>query len=127
MTPLQSYLLDIRQAIGRSAGIRVEHYREQLLTASRANLRIRLRLADDSLLEISEALVVHEGELTWLSYRYHWQDVAARLIFRYDDAPHYPEIETYPHHKHIGETVIASERPDLAGLIEEIHRFLSSR
>jgi hypothetical protein len=127
MTPLQSYLVDIRQAIGRWAGIRVEHYREQLLTATRGNLRVRLRLADDSLFEISEALVVREGELTWLSYRYHWQDVAGRLIFRYDDAPHYPEIETFPHHKHIGESVIASDRPDLTGLIEDIHRFLSNR
>lgn len=127
MTPLQSYLLDIRQAIGRWAGIRVEHYREQLLTATRGNLRVRLRLADDSLIEISEALVVHEGELTWLGYRYHWQDVAARLIFRYDDAPHYPEIDTFPHHKHIGETVIASERPHLPDVIEEIQRLLSSR
>ena len=127
MTPLQNYLVEIRQAISRCAGIRVEQYREQLLTATRGNLRIRLRFADESLLEISEALVMHEGELTWLSYRYHWQDVAGRLIFCYGDAPHYPEIGTFPHHKHVRETVIASDRPDLPGLIEEIHRFLSSR
>ena len=127
MTPLQPYLLEIRQAISRWAGIRVEHYRAQLLTVNRGNLRVRLRLADDSLLEISEALVIHEGELTRLNYRDHWQDVAGRLIFRDDDAPHDPEIGTFPHHKHVGETVIASDRPDLPGLIEEIHRLLSSR
>jgi uncharacterized protein DUF6516 len=126
MTLLQRYLLDIRQAIGRWTGIRLESYREQLLTATRGNLRVRLRLADDSLLEISEALVVHDDALAWLSYRYHWQDGAGHLIFRYDNAPHYPEIETFPHHKHVGETVIAAERPHLLAVIEEIQRTLSS-
>jgi hypothetical protein len=47
MTALRNYLLDIWQAISRWPGIRVEHYREQLLTATLGNLRIRLRLVDD--------------------------------------------------------------------------------
>lgn len=71
MTPLQHYLLEVRQAISNLPVTQVERYREQLLSVTRANLRIRLRLTDHSLLEISEALVMREGTLTWLSYRYH--------------------------------------------------------
>lgn len=122
MTSLQSYLRQIRDAITAFPGVEVERYREELLTATRANVRIRLRLADNSFLEISEALVVEEGTLRWISYRYHWQDAAGRLILRYDDAPHHAEIESFPHHKHIGETVVASQRPALPDLLTEIQR-----
>lgn len=124
MSPLSTYLQQVREAIETFPGARVERYRAELLTASRANLRIRLRLPDDSFLEISEALVVQEGTLSWLSYRYHWQDASGRLILRYDNAPHHPETETFPHHKHVEETVVASGRPALFDLLAEIRRLL---
>jgi Family of unknown function (DUF6516) len=127
MTVLDDYLLKIRQTISGFAEIQVEQYREQLLTANRANLRIRASLSDKSLLEISEALVVNEGVLTWLSYRYHWQDNTGRLIFRYDDAPHHSEVETFPHHKHVAGTVLASQHPDLLSLLAEIQHLLANR
>ena len=125
MSPLRDYLAQIQQAISTFPGIQVEEYWEQLLTATRANLRIRLHLADNSLLEISEALAVEGGRLTWLSYRYHWQAATGNLILRYDDAPHHPEVETFPHHKHLRETVVASQRPALPDLFVEIQHYLS--
>ncbi len=127
MTSLLDYLAQIRQAINAFAGVQVERYQEQFLTATRANLRIRLRLPDNSFLEISEALVVEEGELAWLSYRYHWQDPIGCLILRYDDAPHHQEIETYPDHKHVTETTVASQRPSLLDVLNEIQRLLTKR
>jgi len=127
VSSLQDYLRQVREAIGTFPGAQVEGYRTELLTPSRANLRIRLRLPDDSFLEISEALVVQEGTLTWLSYRYHWQDATGRLILRYDNAPHHPEVESFPHHKHVEEKVAASERPALVKLIAEIQRVPSKR
>jgi hypothetical protein len=79
VSPLYTYLQQVRQAIETFPGARVERYRAELLTASRANLRIRLRLPDNSSLEISEALVVQEGTLTWLSYRYHLAEIRRLL------------------------------------------------
>ncbi len=73
MTAVSDYFEQIRQAVKAFAGAQVERYQEQLLTATRANLRIRLRLPDNSFLEISEALTVEEEDLSWLSYRYHLQ------------------------------------------------------
>jgi hypothetical protein len=61
MSPLRDYLAQVQQAIRTFPGIQVEEYWEQLLTVTRANLRIRLHLADNSLLEISEALAVEGG------------------------------------------------------------------
>lgn len=124
MSPLSTYLQQVREAIETFPGARIERYRAELLTASRANLRIRVRLADNSVLEISEALTLEEGALTWLSYRYHWQDATGRLILRYDNAPHYPGIESFPHHKHVGEIVVASDRPAIFDVLAEIRRLL---
>ena len=124
MTPLQHYLLEVRQAVSSVLGAQVERYREQLLSPTRANLRIRLRLTDHSLLEISEALVMQEEILIWLSYRYHWQDADAHLILRYDDTPHHPEVSTFPHHQHLGEMVMALQRPSLSHVLREVQRRL---
>lgn len=123
MSPLHDHLAHVRQAIRTFPGIHVEEYWEQLLTATRANLRIRLHLVDNSLLEISEALAVEGARLIWLSYRYHWQDTTGHLILRYDNAPHHPEVGTFPHHKHLRETVVASQRPALPDLLVEIRHY----
>jgi hypothetical protein len=42
------------------------------------------------------------------------------LIFRYDDAPHHSHLLFFPHHKHIGGSVIDAEPPDLADVLREI-------
>jgi hypothetical protein len=42
------------------------------------------------------------------------------LIFRYDDAPHHSHLLFFPHHKHIGGSVIDAEPPDLADVLREV-------
>jgi hypothetical protein len=39
--------------------------------------------------------------LNKINYAYHLQDQAGKLVFRYDNEPHYPELATFPHHKHV--------------------------
>ncbi|UJS17876.1 MAG: DUF6516 family protein [Candidatus Jettenia sp.] len=55
-----------------------------------------------------------------LAYSYHYQTHDKRLIFRYDNAEHYTEIETYPHHKHIENEVLPSQNVDIIEVIKEI-------
>ena len=52
---------------------------------------------DESVLHIKQIII---GELTF-KYAYHWQDREGNLICRWDNSPHWPNIVTYPHHKHI--------------------------
>ncbi len=33
-------------------------------------------------------------------YTYHWQDRAGQLRCRWDNAPHWPGVISYPHHQH---------------------------
>jgi Family of unknown function (DUF6516) len=45
--------------------------------------------------------------LPYIDYRYHFQDAQNNLIFRYDSTPHFPELHSFPHHKHLPDQVIA--------------------
>lgn len=61
-------------------------------------LRVRAILTDEGLLEISLYC-----QLTWdnvhvTGYRFHWQDKGGKLIKRWDDARHHPELRSFPYH-----------------------------
>jgi hypothetical protein len=46
------------------------------------------------------------------------------VIFRYDNAPHYPHIFTYPHHKHVGSAVEPAQVPDFSDVLREIEQLI---
>ncbi len=109
------------------SGVEIERYEEDILSQERCNLRIRLRFADNSLLEISEAVHMKDRKLLWLSYRYHYQKLDATGIFRYDNTPHHPELSTYPDHKHTGDEVVATGRPDIEHVLTEAKEHIKQR
>jgi len=67
-----------------------------------ALFRYRIKLIDESLIEITERNLEERGRLTTTKYRYHWQTGSGKLIKRWDNAPHHPEIDTFPDHLHDG-------------------------
>jgi hypothetical protein len=67
-----------------------------------ALFRYRIKLIDESLIEITERILEERGGLTATKYRYHWQAGSGKLIKRWDNAPHHPEIDTFPDHLHDG-------------------------
>ncbi|MCF6158436.1 MAG: hypothetical protein E3K32_07655 [wastewater metagenome] len=60
-----------------------------------------------------------------LAYTYHYQTHDKKLIFRYDNAEHYTEIETYPHHKHVENNVLPSKNVDIKEIVSEIVRLFA--
>lgn len=83
------------------------------------------------MLRVSEELVEDRLELRKVEYVYHYQAQDGALVFRYDNVPHYPELPTHPHHKHIGtgtaEIVEAAQPPQLTDVLREVERFLATR
>lgn len=121
---LEQYLSEIEAKVEKIP-VYVEQYQEQILTESRVNLRLRLRFETRHLLAINEAVGIDGNELIWLGYRYHFQDENNMLIFRYDDTPHFPDLDTFPHHKHWYDDAVASQRPAVTAVFEEAEACLS--
>ena len=88
----------------------------------------RLRFWDGSLLRFYESVVERGLSLIKSEYVYHYQSDGDRLIFRYDNAPHHPEISSHPHHKHLGdqsgEQIVAAQPPGLPEVLREIESHL---
>jgi hypothetical protein len=65
----------------------------------------------------------------WVHYRVHLQDRSNQCVFRYDNAPHFPALPTFPHHKHTGprETARAAYPPPLSALPTEVLRHVPAR
>ena len=103
-----------------------EQYNATILSDQRANLKLRLRFYFKYLLSISEALVIVDDQITAIDYRYHFQDEQNNLIFRYDNTPHFPNLSSFPHHKHLPSQVIASEQPNIAIALQDVTDFLAS-
>ena len=74
----------------------------QILTQRQDNrimeLRVRLKLIDNSILEITEIFVFNVSKR---KYSFQWMDKNYNLKIRWDNAPHHRQITTFPHHKHI--------------------------
>ena len=115
---IERYLVAIEAAVARLPAY-TESYVEEVLTAERVNLRVRLRFENGALLEINEAIIVENGGLGTLGYRYHFQRADDELVFRYDNTPHFPDLSSFPHHKHLRDAVIAASKPDLRDVLKE--------
>lgn len=66
------------------------------------NYRYRVTLADGGFVEMTERVLEVRSSLEVTKYRHHWQASTGKLIKRWDNAPHHPEIDTFPDHLHDG-------------------------
>ena len=73
--------------------------------------RYQVTYYDGSILEMFERFQIVNGKPLVAKYRFHWQDAAGRLLKRWDNAAHHPQVSTQPHHVHDGseENVNSSE------------------
>jgi hypothetical protein len=78
----------------------IRDYRITSFDEAGASFRLRavVVFVDNSQLHIRETLI---GGTT-RKYAYHWQTSDNLLLVRWDNAPDW-DVETFPHHKHVGE------------------------
>jgi len=90
-------------ALGSPHVKRVEQVRHEHDATGRLGfMRYRLTLINDDLLELTERVAVQAGEIVVTKYRHHWQNQEGILIKRLDNAPHHPQVASFPHHLHDG-------------------------
>ena len=97
-----------------------------VVTSSRAHTspetgywRALVAFVDGSRLAVFEHVDVATGTPVVTKYRYHHMTAEDELVFRYDNAPHHPEIGTYPHHKHTGHGVAGTHQTTDAEVLRE--------
>jgi len=78
--------------------------------------RYRVQLANGDLLEMTERVLEAQGALVVTQYCHHWQDRNGLLIKRWDNAPHYRAVETFPHRLHDGAENHGMSHPATVGL-----------
>jgi hypothetical protein len=106
---IDAYLLQVESALASYAWIKsVRILRCDIVRTEKERIlvyRFRVTLNDNSLLEIMERVVagvMDDETVTTTDYRFHWQNNSGDLITRWDNAPHFPELNGFPHHVHIG-------------------------
>jgi len=119
---IEEHFEEVRRAVKALSSCDVEVFREVAVSKEKSLLTVRLRFHSGHFLEVNEAVLVEAQSLTFRDYRYHFQDTRARLIFRYDRSPRFPDVAGFPHHKHIGDDSFPSARPALVDVISEAVR-----
>ncbi len=90
---------------------------------------MRLAFTDDSYLEFYEYVERTENDRVHIkSYSYHWADQSDRLIRRWDNARHFPDLENFPHHIHLMEEEVISGKPvNIFAVLDEIEKTIANR
>ena len=85
-------------------------------------LTFRLRFLGESILDFTATVDYSAGCPAFTNYLVHYQDKQGRCIFRYDNAPHYPQLAPFPQHKHVGEEERAKDAslPSMRQVAREI-------
>jgi len=95
-------------------------------TKREAYIRGTLTFIDLSFLEFAIYVVGKGKKLLFDKYRFQYMDSRKRLVFRYDNAPHYKGISTFPDHKHLQDSrIIESTFPRFPEILEEITTFIA--
>jgi len=100
MRHIEQYLSLLIRTIHRSIAVddTVTYTVDSSLTGTIAGT---LYFQDGSRLEFTEQVSLRARRPVKQIYRYQYIR-QRRPIFRYDNAPHYPHLPTFPHHKHEG-------------------------
>lgn len=121
---IDAYFQLLHNILANSSVIKSQEVFAEKRTLTQGFVRADVLFADDSRLHFRE-LVTTEPTVQRISYTYHYQRADGTIVFRYDDAPHFPELPNAPHHKHMGENnVVSADPPDLQLVLKEIEVFI---
>lgn len=68
--------------------------------------------------------VVTGPEFKRLKYRFHLHTPNDRMIARWDNAPHHPQVKTHPDHIHVGKKIKANPPMDIPQVLEAVLSFI---
>jgi hypothetical protein len=123
---LRDYLDSFLKAIGK-----IEDYgfaetidiREEIRPAKQAVINAIIHLVDGSVLQI-RVYVDAKYKIEIISYAYQYHDIKGKLIFRYDNARHKPELG-FKDHKHQNDgSMMQSSMPEISDVLDEVIKYI---
>jgi len=125
---IQKFVADIEKTIDASSIVLSSNIQKYFgPTEETVYLKGHFIIIDSSILEIAIFTTASSDRLLIDKYRLHYMDSAGKMIFRYDNAPHHPELALYPHHKHTADKIIPSTIPSLEDILNEISAIVICR
>jgi hypothetical protein len=94
------------------------------LDHKRGTIEGALYFGDGSRLEFTERIVIDRGRPVKRQYRYQYVRGGESAVFRYDNAPHHPNLQGFPHHKHVGRKTLSASEPSLKQVLQEVSALL---
>jgi hypothetical protein len=79
----------------------------------------KVSFVDGSSLYISESINLEKP-----SYRFHFMDAQSKIFKRWDSAPHFKKIKTFPYHFHNGEKVKPSKPMTSLEILELVKKIV---
>ncbi|NJL60186.1 MAG: hypothetical protein HC887_11675 [Desulfobacteraceae bacterium] len=65
------------------------------IAANDGHIRVRMKLINGNLIEFSEYIQLHAGNIQVITYSYHCTDTSGKLIVRWDNTPHFPDLDKF--------------------------------
>ncbi len=122
---IAEYLESVKERLLFDPLIKKFEILRERMTLNDGYLRVKATLSDGGFLEWAE-YVQHNAqrEIEIITYSYHWADVNAELVMRWDNTPHFPDLPGFPHHIHDGKakTVYPGVAVNIFEVLDEIAR-----
>lgn len=121
---IDAYFRELLELIASSPIVRSSNLTIEERSETVGFVRGDISFLDDSRLHVRELTDTQKGGR--IKYIYHYQAANGSIIFRYDNAPHFPTLANFPHHKHLtaNTSIISSEIPTLSTVLEEIESLI---
>ena len=118
---IQKFVAEIERTIDSSSIVLFSHIQKYFGPGEETvYLKGQITIIDSSTLEISIFINESSKKLSIDKYRFHYMNDSGQMVFRYDNSPHHPEIDSYPHHKHTPGKIRPSKIPSIQDILNEI-------
>ncbi len=93
---------------------------EKTYSNKRGLISGKIHFTDESRLDFVEVKDIEKQEK--IKYSYHYMNSKHEMLFRYDNTKHFPDIASFPHHKHIKNGINESKEPEMNDVLSEIEK-----
>ncbi len=114
---IEDYFEFLKKVANKNPSVKTLRLVKKFIGVNKGYIRFVVELRDDSELHVFEYV---NSSLRRIDYSYHWQNKEKTLITRWDNAPHHPEIKTFPDHVHEGDSIKPSEIPTFVEVLKMI-------